>query len=89
MPAIRQKAEDDIAALLKQRQKLYRYEPGSPQIAVLTGKLKKLRHTAKLCRNIETHSIEIEQRLQADRHELQKQEELKQAKNDHSHDRER
>ena len=89
LAAIRQKAEDDIAALLKQRQKLYRYEPGSPQIAVLTGKLKKLRHTAKLCRNIETHSIEIEQRLQADRHELQKQEELKQAKNDHSHDRER
>ena len=89
LAAIRQKAENEIAMLLKQRQKLYRCEPGSPEIAVLTGKLKELRRTAKLCRNIEAHSIEIEQRLQADRHELQKQEEMKQAKNDHSHDRER
>ena len=87
--AIRQKAENEIAMLLKQRQKLYRCEPGSPEIAVLTGKLKELRRTAKLCRNIEAHSIEIERRLQADRHELQKQEELKQAKNDRSHDMKR
>lgn len=89
LAAIRQKAENEIAMLLKQRQKLYRCEPGSPEIAVLTGKLKELRRTAKLCRNIEAHSIEIERRLQADRHELQKQEELKQAKNDRSHDMKR
>ena len=89
LAAIRQKAEDEIAVLLKQRQMLYRCEPGSPQIAVLTGKLKELRRTVGLCRNIETHSIEIEQRLQADRQELQKQEEQKQAKNNRSHDRER
>ena len=50
--------------LLKQRQKLFRYEPDSPQISALTEKLRQLRHTAKLCRNIETHSIEMEQRLQ-------------------------
>lgn len=89
LAAIRQKAENEIAMLLKQRQKLYRCEPGSPEIAVLTGKLKEIRRTAKLCRNIEAHSIEIERRLQADRHELQKQEELKQAKNDRSHDMKR
>ena len=89
LAAIRQKAENEIAMLLKPRQKLYRCEPGSPEIAVLTGKLKELRRTAKLCRNIEAHSIEIERRLQADRHELQKQEELKQAKNDRSHDMKR
>lgn len=89
LAAIRQKAENEIAMLLKRRQKLYRCEPGSPEIAVLTGKLKELRRTAKLCRNIEAHSIEIERRLQADRHELQKQEELKQAKNDRSHDMKR
>ena len=89
LAAIRQKAENEIAMLLKQRQKLYRCEPGSPEIAVLTGKLKELRRTAKLCRNIEAHSIEIERRLQADRHELQKQEELKQAKNYRSHDMKR
>lgn len=63
--AIRQKAEDEIAVLIKQRQKLYRYEPGSQQIGLLTEQLKKLRHTAKLCRNIEAHSIEMEKRLQA------------------------
>ena len=50
---------------IKQRQKLYRYEPGSQQIGLLTEQLKKLRHTAKLCRNIEAHSIEMEKRLQA------------------------
>ena len=48
LAAIRQKAEDEIAVLIKQRQKLYRYEPGSPQIGVLTEQLQKLRHTAKL-----------------------------------------
>ena len=71
LAAIRQKAEDEIAVLIKQRQKLYRYEPGSPQIGVLTEQLKKLRHTAKLCRNIEIHSIEMEQRLQAAQQEEQ------------------
>ena len=65
LTSIRQKAEDEIAALLKQRRKLYRYEPDSQQIEVLTGKLKELRHTAKMCRNIEIHSVQMEQRLQA------------------------
>ena len=69
--AIRQKAEDEIAVLIKQRQKLYRYEPDSQQIGLLTEQLKKLRHTAKLCRNIENHSIEMEQRLQAAQQEEQ------------------
>lgn len=89
LAAIRQKAEDAIAVLLKQRQKLYRCEPGSLQIAVLTGKLKELRRTVGLCRNIEIHSMEIEQRLQAARREQQEQKEQKQEKNNRSHDRER
>ena len=61
--------------LLKERQKLYRYQPDSPQIGVLTEELKKLRHTVKLCRNIETHSIEMEQRLQAAQQEEQQRQE--------------
>ena len=88
LAALRQKSEDEIAVLIKQRQKLYRYEQDSPQIAVLTEQLKKLRHTAKLCRNIETHSIEMEQRLQAARLEEQqrkeqqtKEEQKKQSRN--------
>lgn len=75
LAAIRQKAEDEISVLIKERQKLYRYEPGSPQITVLTEKLRQLRHTAKLCRNIETHSIEMEQRMQAARLEEQRRRE--------------
>ena len=88
LAALRQKAEDEIAVLIKQRQKLYRYQPDSPQISELTAQLKKLRHTAKLCRNIETHSIEMEQRLQAARLEEQqrkeqqaKEEQKKQSRN--------
>ena len=88
LAALRQKAEDEIAVLIKQRQKLYRYQPNSPQITVLTEKLKELRHTAKLCRNIEIHSIEMEQRLQAARLEEQqrkeqqaKEEQKKQSRN--------
>ena len=73
--AIRKKAEDEIAVLLKERQKLYRYQPDSPQIGILTEQLKKLRHTVKLCRNIETHSIEMEQRLQAAQQEEQQRQE--------------
>ena len=65
LASLRQQEEDKIAVLLKQRQKLYRYEPDSPQISALTEKLRQLRHTAKLCRNIETHSVEMEQRLLA------------------------
>ena len=88
LAALRQKAEDEIAVLIKQRQKLYRYEPGSPQIGVLTEQLKKLRHTAKLCRNIEIHSIEMEQRLlaaqmeeQRRREQREKEEQQKEARN--------
>ena len=75
LTTLRQKTEDEIAVLIKQRQKLYRYEPGSQQIGLLTEQLKKLRHTAKLCRNIETHSIEMEKCLQAAQQEEQRRRE--------------
>lgn len=79
LAAIRQKAEDEIEVLLKERQKLYRYQPNSPQIGVLTERLKKLRYTVKLCRKIKTYSVEIEQRLQEARtEEQQRQEQLAQ-----------
>lgn len=77
---LRQKAEDEIAVLVKQRQKLYRCEPGSAQIAILTEQLKKLRHTVKLCRNIEIHSVEMEQRLQAAKLEEQRREQKEKEK---------
>lgn len=64
LAAIRQEKEREIDTLLKERRKLYRYEPGSPRIDLMTGQLKKLRHLVKLCRNIEIHSLEIEKRMQ-------------------------
>ncbi len=69
--AIRIEKEKQIAVLVKQRQKLYRYEPKSPQIPVLTEQLQRLRKTVKLCRNIEQQSVEMEQRMQAARQEEQ------------------
>ena len=85
LASLRQQAEDDIAVLLKQRQKLYRYEPDSPQISALTEKLRQLRHTVKLCRNIETHSVEIEKRLLAaqeeDHRRKENEEQKKEARN--------
>lgn len=88
LAAIRQKAEDEIAALLKQRQKLYRYEPDSPQIDELTGKLKELRHIAKLCRNIEVQSVEVEKRLRVARQEEQRWREREQQP-DHTQEQKR
>ena len=78
LAAIRQKAEDEIAVLIKQRQKLYRCKSESSQIETLTEQLKKLRHTVKLCRNIESHSVQMEQRLLAAKLEEQEQKEQQQ-----------
>ena len=72
LAAIRQEKEAAIDALLKERRKLYRQESGSPPIATLTGRLRELRHTVKLCRNIEIHSVEMEQRMRAARLEEQR-----------------
>ena len=71
LAAIRKNAEDELAVLVKQRQRLYRREPGSSQIAVFTGQIKQLRKTVRICKQIEIHSLEIEQRMQAARIEEQ------------------
>lgn len=62
-------AEGEIDSLLKERRGLYRREPDSPRIQEITARLKTLRRTAKLCRDIEEHSLAIEQRLEASRQE--------------------
>lgn len=78
LAAIRQKAENEIAVLIKQRQKLYRCKSESSQIETLTEQLKKLRYTVKLCRNIESHSVQMEQRLLAAKLEEQEKKEKQQ-----------
>ena len=63
--AVKKQAEEEIAVLAKQRQKLYQREPSAPQIKEFTGQIKRLRHTVLLCKKIEIHSVAIEQRMQA------------------------
>ncbi len=76
--SIRMEKEKQIAVLVKQRQKLYRYEPKSPQIPVFTEQLRELRRTVKLCRNIEQQSVEMEQRMKDAQKEEQQSREQKQ-----------
>ena len=54
---------DEIAALTKERHRLYRSEPESPRIGQLTARLQALRKENRLCGTIEQHSVEIDQRL--------------------------
>lgn len=65
LATLRLETESQIAVLLRERQKLYRYAPQSPQIRVFTDQLRGLRRTVKLCRSIETQSVEMEQRMRA------------------------
>lgn len=67
-------AEGEIDGLLKERRGLYRHDPDSPRIQEITARLKELRQTAKLCRNIEEHSLAIEQRLEEARKEREQRE---------------
>lgn len=67
-------AEGEIDRLLKERRGLYRRDPGSPRIQEITARLKELRRTAKLCRDIEEHSLAIEQRLEDARKEREQRE---------------
>ena len=75
LASIRQEKETEIEALVKERQKFYRYKPGTPQISVFTDRLRELRHTVKLCREIAAHSMEMEQRMRAARLEEQRRRE--------------
>lgn len=67
-------AEGEIDRLLKERRGLYRRNPGSPRIQEITARLKEIRRTAKLCRDIEEHSLAIEQRLEEARKEREQRE---------------
>lgn len=66
---VKMQAENEITVLLKQRQKLYRLEPETPQIDSLTGQIRRLRKTVQICKKIEIHSLAIEERMRAARAE--------------------
>lgn len=65
LAAYRQPMETEIAALVKQRHRLYRTDTASPQIPVLTAKITALRREVKLCYAIEAQSVQMETNLRA------------------------
>lgn len=71
LAALRGQAEGEIAALMKERQHLYRTAPEAERIGQINDRLKTLRHTAKLCRDITVQSEEMERRMQVDRETVQ------------------
>lgn len=73
--------EEEVLLLIKERQKLYRKEPGTERIARIGEELKPLRRAIRTCVKIEQHSVEIEERMrlswqdqkgQRDRQEMEK-----------------
>lgn len=72
LAALRGQGEGEIAALMKERQHLYRTAPEAERIGEINARLKTLRHTVKLCRDITVQSEEMERRMRADRQTAQR-----------------
>lgn len=72
LAALRTEAEHEIAALAKERQRLYRTAPEGEQIGQINARLKALRRTVKLCKDITTQSEEMERWMLADRQTAQR-----------------
>lgn len=66
------KAEGEINALTKERQRLYRTEPDGKKIEQINALLKDKRRTVRLCKAIIEQSVEMERRMQEDRQTAQK-----------------
>lgn len=74
----RKPLEEQVLALFKERQRLYRREPESDRIEEIKEELKSLRGEIKLCGQIEQHSKEIEERLRkAEREQTEKRQQGK------------
>lgn len=65
LAALEKEAEAQISALLRKRLMLYRENSDPPDIVVLNERLRVLRNTAKLCREIAEQSAEMEKRMRA------------------------
>lgn len=65
LAALEKEAEAQISALLRKRRMLYQQKSNPPDLAVLNERLRLLRNTAKLCREIAEQSAEMEKRMQA------------------------
>ena len=60
-------AERQIQELAAQRKKLYRTAPGCPEAKAITEEITKLRKTVRLCKAVEEHSLQMEERLKGSR----------------------
>lgn len=60
-------AERQIQELAAQRKKLYRTAPGSPEAKAITEEIAQLRKTVRLCKAVEEHSLQMEERLKGSR----------------------
>lgn len=65
LAALEKEAEAQISALLRERRMLYQQKSNPPDLAVLNERLRLLRNTAKLCREIAEQSAEMEKRMRA------------------------
>ena len=65
LEALEKEAESEISKLLRKRRMLYRENEKPPDATVLNERLRALRNTAKLCREIAEQSAEMEKRMQA------------------------
>lgn len=71
-------AERQIQELAAQRKKLYRTNPGCPEAKAITEEIANLRKTVRLCRAVEEHSLQMEERLrQSQQREKQKFKEIR------------
>lgn len=60
-------AKRQIQELVTQRRKLYHTTPGSPEAKAITEEITKLRKTVRLCKAVEEHSLQMEERLKGSR----------------------
>ena len=65
LAAYRKPLEEKTAELIRERQGMYRREPGCERLREITGELKPLRKEIRMCVRIEKQSVEMEQRLRA------------------------
>lgn len=72
LAALQAQAGSEIAALAKERQRLYRTAPEGERIGQINARLKTLRRTVKLCKDITVQSEEMERRMLADRQAAQR-----------------
>lgn len=81
--------EEEVLLLIKERQKLYRKEPGTERIARIGEELKPLRRAIRTCVKIGQHSAEIEERMRLVRQDQKEQRERQETETKKKEEKER